>query len=229
MMQTRIQNTVVAVVLVLVVVSAAVAAPVAAQTSEDSDDDDAEQSVADTLLGVGSSALEDPGGALDAVRAMTAGVYANVKYHSPFREPVRDVDECAADIREEFNAHNATYLSYANERISASTARDVVEIECTAEADGDTESRSVYLVATVNESSNRYDSATVVTETDRTVDHRVRLSGLATEEMPDDFARYTSDYAEPDKTPTRSFKSEMVSKYMGHVSGTFEWLPEEDG
>ena len=226
-MQTRTTNTVVAAVLALLVVSASLAAPVTAQTTDDSDED--EDSVADTLLGVGSSILEDPGGAFDAIKAAASGAYANAAYRNPFREPTRTPDECATDIQEEFNAHNATYLSYANERISASTARDVVEIECTAETDDGTESTSIYLVATVNQSTNGYDSARVVTETERAVDHRVTLSGLATEEMPDDFARYTDDYAEPGETPPRSFKSEMVSKYAGHVSGTFEWLPEEDG
>lgn len=210
----------IAVVLALVlIVSAVVPGAALGQTNDD-------ESVADRLLGGAIDVLDDPGGAVDAFIAYGSGALANAKSRNPFREPKRTPTECAEDLQTEFNENSEVYLSNANSRLTASTDLDVLEIKCIHEDGDEVDTERVYLVATVNESTGEYESPKMVEETDRHVDETVRLSGLATEELPDDLERYREQYAEDDDLPPASFKREMIGKYGGHIEGTFEFLPE---
>jgi hypothetical protein len=220
MIRTRHTSILIA-VLVLMATVASVATPVAAQS------DDGDGSLLDGLL---TESDDENEGLLDSVfetvanaRAYAAGLIQNVAYYNPLREPTRTPAECAADIGAEISTHSAAYLRYVNDRTTADTSRNVIQIMCTGE---DAESESVYLVADVNATSGEYQGLTAVSDTEREVDHTVYLSGLATEELPDDLAAFRKQYVEPNQTPNGTYVRLMAGKYLGSVHGTFEFLPD---
>lgn len=225
---TQLRASRLAVLLVAVLIVTAAAAPTAVAAS----DDDEEDSILDRAIGFAGTAksiLEDPGAALDEAIAGAKGLYANAKYRSGWGDPERTPGECVEDIQTEYNQHNTTYEAYANSRITATADRDVVKLTCELEVDDDLERESVYFVANASAAANgTFQNTTVVTETDRVVDQTVVLSGLATEELPDDFENFTEDYAMTDETPSRSYGAGMKAKYAGHIHGSFEFLPDEE-
>ena len=224
MKQTRLTKLI---VVAIVLAAAIVPGAVAAQT--DSDDEDG---LLGDLVGKMQSVAENPTDAARAAVGYAKGLYANAAYRNPFRDAKRTPEQSATDVQTEFNEHNETYLTYINERVTASSDRNVIELKFTLESDGgdSTETRYRYLVADVNETSGDYENATIVsTEPDREVDHTVELSGLATEELPDDLVTFREEYAAENETPPGSYSRELASKYAGHVHGTFEFLPDMEG
>ena len=231
--QTR-PRTRLAVVLALVVLFATVPTGVVAAEEDDED------GFFDTIIGASDDADGDDGldvGAmLDTASAYFAGATDNLKYRFSSGNPERTADECAADIQATYNANNASFETYLNERTSANTSRDVIRIQCTQEVrDGittNTDRESVYLVGDVVENNSTgattYEHTRIVDSVDRPVDHRVVLSGLATEEGADDFEAFAEDYAVPNETPEKSYAQRMKGKYGGHIHGTLGFLPEPE-
>lgn len=216
-------------VVVLLVSAAAVPTPVAAQEED--------ESFFDGIVGAA-----DPEGGLnftamyDSASAFFGGASDNLAYYLSQGEPERTADECAADIQATYNEHNQSFETYINQRTEASTERDVIRIQCTQDIrDGittNTDRESVYLVGDVvtNNSTGvtSYENTRIVGDVDRPVDHRVILSGLATEVGADDFEAFTEEYVGPNKTPPRSYRQTMKGKYAGHIHGTFGFLPEPE-
>lgn len=157
-----------------------------------------------------------------------SGLVANTKYGVGASDEPRTAASCAEDIQTELNSNNQTYETYVNNRINASTDRNVVKVTCKYEADGGLldetmETESVYVVADVTNGS--YSNMTVVDSTNRSVDERVVLTGLAVQQLPDDLKAFTDDYAAKGKTPGKGYERMMAAKYAGHVEGTFAFLP----
>lgn len=208
----------------LIVGALAAPAPAMAQSDDESDDD---EGLADAMLGTVAGVLEDPLGAGKAFLSAADGAIDNALYRASWGDPERTPAECADALRTEVNDHNQTYEQYINDRATASSGRNVVKVTCNLETDDDEmESDSIYLVATVNSTSGDYEGLEAVDSTDRTVDHEVRLYGLATEEMPDDLVAFREEYAAENETPGGDYKKRMTSKYAGHVYGSFEFLPD---
>lgn len=204
--------------LCVLLIGAAVA-PTAAVAQSDEDDDD--DSLVDAALGTAANFTDQVSG----VTEFASGIVTNARYRVFGPETERTPGECAADIQSEINSHNGTYEQYINDRITASESRDVVAIRCALEDDdGEMQNEQVYLVTDVT--NGTYENARVVDDTSRDVDHVIRLSGIATQEMPDDLVAFREDYAAQNKTPGSAYKQRLAGKYMGSVHGTFEFLPE---
>lgn len=199
----------------LALVLALVAATPAAAQSED-------DGLGDALLGAAVDVVEDPTEAAASFAAWGEGIVANVG--GSIGDPDRTAGECADDLQAEINDHNATYEQYVNDRLSASTDRDVLRIDCQVEQDDETTTETVYVVANVTDDG--YTNARAVETTERVVDHRIVLTGIAAEDAPDDLATFREKYAAEDETPPASFKGRLKGKYLGHVEGTFGFLPD---
>lgn len=202
------------VALCIVVVLTVVAAPVAAQSDEDT-------GIGDAILGAAVDVAEDPTAAAKSFAAWGRGIAANVG--GSIGAPDRTAAECAGDLQTELTDHNATYEQYLNDRITASTSRDVVRIDCRVEDDSETTTETVYIVANVT--NGTYTDTRAVDTTERVVDHRIVLSGVAAEDAPDDLETFREEYASENETPPPAYKGRMKGKYMGHVEGTFGFLP----
>jgi hypothetical protein len=205
-----------ALALVLVLLAAGVA-PTTALAQSDSEDED----LSDAIFGAAVSAVEDPLGAASKFSAWGQGVAANVGAWAG--DPDRTPSECASDLTTEYNEHNATYEEYVNSRTKAEETRDVVRIDCQQDEDGETTTETVYLVADVQDGN--YTNSRIVDSTDRTVDERVLLTGVATEDAPDDLETFRTEYAADDETPPPAYRGRMTGKYWGNVYGSFGFLP----
>lgn len=235
MTRLRSHPAVAAAFVVLLLVGAVapfMAAPAYAQDST-SDDEDEDSGFFDRLVGADN---DGDGGILAGV-LRTIGIpnptasarnwmYRNVQ--NPFSEPKRTADECATDIAAEVNNHSEAYTKYANERATAYASRDVVAVRCELTRDGETNEQTVYVTADVNGSDYENLSASTTAPENRSVDHTLVLTGMATEEMPDDFVTFREEYVEQDKTPTRGFVISKGAKYKGYVFGSPSFLPAYD-
>lgn len=210
----------------VLLVSAAIAAPPVAAQSDDA-------GVVEELFGSSAGSVveqvtSDPIGFAETISAAAGGWASS---NSPFSGADRTPSECASDIKTEINDNSATYETYINDRVNASTDRDVVRVECTLETrDGlstDVVTETIYLTADVNTSDDSYENISAVDTTDRTVDHTVTLSGAATTDGPDDLVEFREEYAEENETPPQQYQARIGGKYSGDVTGTFAFLPDE--
>lgn len=225
----RTQLTRVTLALVLLLAAATIPAQSAA-AQEDESFFDGVVGAADPEGGLNFTAM------YETASAYLGGAKDNLAYRLSQSDPERTADDCAADIQATYNQHNASFEAYLNERTEADTSRDVIRIQCTQEVrDGfstTTERESVYLVGDVvtNNTTNvtTYENTRIVADVDRPVDHRVILSGLATEQGADDLEAFAEEYAEPNETPPRSYAQRMKGKYGGYIHGTFDFLPDPE-
>jgi hypothetical protein len=163
--------------------------------------------------------------------AYVSGVTERVAASAPGRE--RTAEECATDLQAEVNEHSAAYTRYINDRVLPEKKYDVIEVRCTHSASmfASGGSETIYLTATVaiQNQSIVYRNLTAVDSTSRAVDHTIVLSGVATEQMPDDLAEYRETYVAENETPDDGYVRRIGAKYKGHVAGTPSFLadPEE--
>lgn len=164
---------------------------------------------------------------ISTVTASLSGLRDRVAYGA--KAVVADEDaqpsasEQAREVQSFYNTNNESFEAYVNNRTDASTDSDVIELRFTL--NGETETK--YLVADVSDGS--YTNSQIVNSTDRTVDHWVELDGLAAADAPDDLEAFHDDYVAEDEDITQAYLSKMAAKYKGFVSGSFEFLPDEDG
>lgn len=143
----------------------------------------------------------------------------------------RSAADCRSDLMAQVNDHNGTYLDELNQRLGASTSRDVVRVRCVDDPTnpfGETEVASFYLVGTVNTSTGSYDSLRAVENTNRTTDETIVLSGLARDQLVVDLEAYRTKYAGSDKRPDPGYAERMKAKYAGAVHATFDGVPNPD-
>ncbi|MWG36238.1 hypothetical protein [Halomarina oriensis] len=159
--------------------------------------------------------------------ALKRGWYETFSEGTPWHEPVRTDAECAEDIHHELNQHSAAYTTYVNDRITASESRDVLRITCRL---GENET-SVIATADVVERDGQlvYENFEVQqpSATERVVDEEIVLTGLATEELPDDLEAFTDEYVEANETPERTYAARKGAQYNGFVYGTFDFLESD--
>lgn len=187
------------IVTALVVVAAVGAVPAPAVADED-------DSVFDDLIS------DDEGdGWLSTAWAYAQGTYADV-VEDPEQETA---SEAAQGIQDEFNAHAASLQAFGNNRTSATESANVLGI--TTEVDG--ESTTVYLVADVR--SNSYENATIVDETDRTVDESCTLSGEAARAADTELAEFHERFVAGDEQLAQDYYARLAGQYGSNVDCTF--------
>jgi len=157
---------------------------------------------------------EEEASRLDSLAAAVQGFGARAAYRVSTAvgdEPT--AEESAADAVEAFNAHNDTFVEYANSRNISEGEVAAVEFR----QNGETE--TVYIVA--NRSNGSYQSAEAVAETDRTVDHEITLEGIAAAKADEEVETFAEEYAEPGKDPGKDYLTRMAATYGGHVDEPF--------
>lgn len=156
---------------------------------------------------------EDDGGVLDTALAAASGLAdrARMAVANVGAEETTAGDDAQA-AQEAFNDRSGEFLDYANERTTASTEWDVIAVTFERE---DSDSATVYLVATVNDSTDNYTSAEVVDDTNRTVDKELTLRDYASKHAADEVDRFHEQFVDPNESVTRAYLSRMASKYAG--------------
>ncbi|NLV14363.1 hypothetical protein [Haloarcula argentinensis] len=127
----------------------------------------------------------------------------------------RTAADMAADLQTEFNSNAGTYESWANNRTTASTSLDVLELTVTQ----DDESETLYLTSDVVDGD--YTNTTMRNSTDRTVDESCELEGNAARNAADELAEFHEDYVATDGNVTADYLSSMASRYGGNVDCSF--------
>jgi hypothetical protein len=205
---TRLKPIAVATLAVLALFAGA-AIPAAA--NHDTTDEDA--STTDALFGTSDSA-DDPGlltqlqAVRDGVSGYVAGSVERARYeYSPFGPDPDDAATSANETMTAFNERSAAFVDYANARNVS--GGEVVAI--TFEQSG--ESETIYLVADYNTTSNEYNSAAMVADTDRTVDETVTVSGMAADNAADELVAFHDTFVESGDDPSPRWLSEQWTKY----------------
>jgi len=191
----------VAVVLAWLLVAQASVAPAAAQSDSGPIDGmfaaAEESTVLNTLEGLRDGFL---GRASDAVAGATDD---------------RTASDMAADLQTEFNDNSASYESWANNRTTADTSLDVLELTVTQ----DDSSETLYLTSDVVDGD--YTNTTMRNSTDRTVDESCEIEGNAARNAADELGDFREDVVGADGNVTNDYLASMGSRYGGNVDCSF--------
>jgi hypothetical protein len=206
------------VLVTVLLVGTTVAPPALAQTDSDTDDGP----ISD-IFGTAESVVSDgPRDAISSALAGAQGVFDRTT--ARLTQSDTPAATCAESIRTEVTDHNASYAGYLNNHTNATTARDVVAITCHSDPFiGDATTETVYIVADVN--GTDYEHVRAVTETNRTVDEHLYLTGSATTTMPAEMDTFRTEYVANGTTPDAEYRRYAISKFAGTVYGTPEALP----
>jgi hypothetical protein len=196
----------VSVLCVLLLVATVAAPPVAAEDGEDDffadlagddDDDSVLPSTRDVAL---------------FVAGITGGI---ARLDVPFvgDEPTGNATTHAQGFTDAFNDNNETIESYANDRLTASTAYDTFVVHFTDDEGGNV---SRYVVADV--ANGTYRDARVLTPsefdaTNRTVDHYVAADPYVSRHAAAEVETFVEDYAEPNETVPSSQRAAWLAEY----------------
>lgn len=177
--------------------------PVAAQADGES------EGVLGDLLADG----DDEIGLVDAVLAFAAGVRARV---SDLLDGVGNewsAEDAADDVAAFYNDHNASFEAWANDRATATTDDDVLELTFVGPDDRETR----YLVADVNATADEWANSSVVESTDREVDHWLRLCGPAARNAPDELNEFHDEFVEDGDDVSEGYTRRLAGRYAGNV------------
>jgi hypothetical protein len=199
---TRLKPIAVATLAVLALLAGA-AAPAAA--NHDSTDEDA--GIADSLFGTSDS---NDTGVLDTVSAalgVASGTLDRAYYESPFGPEPDAAEKNAEELMTAFNDRNASLVSEANtENVSGGEVAKITFDQTDSEA-------VIYIVSTYNETSGAYESARVVTDTDRHVDETVTLSGMAADNAAAVLEEFHAKFVESDEDVSKAWLAKQWATY----------------
>lgn len=187
--------------LVVALVASTAVAPVAADHGEEAD----------------TAFSNDETNWLDMAKGAASGISERVSYtvSSLFGGETQAADDSRDDAIQTFNQYNTTFVDYLNAR----GIHDGEVVKVTFVQNG--ERSTAFIVADYNTTSEEYDSAEAVKSTDRSVDHKIRLQGMAADNADDELERFHDDFAEPDTDITTKYASEMASKYARLIDEPF--------
>lgn len=175
------------------------------------------------LVAVPAAAQTDDGPIIDLIDGEDDGILAGIEGFldgiiARFTDPAADrsASEAADDLRSEFNAHNDSLETWVNDRTTADTDANVLELTLDPEGDGD---ETVYLVADVNGSD--YENATLTTSTDRSVDESCTLEDAAAANAADELDAFHNRFVTEDRDVTPRYRSRLKGQYAGDVSCSF--------
>lgn len=193
---------------VLLATSAIAPAGVAAQ-------DDGDESFFDGLVTSDDNGAE-PGLLERAIRAVADATNFD-RQVAKYLGDDGNADQHASEFADEFNTNNQTILAYTNERLNASTSYDVIRLEFHDQS-GNEAVR--YLVATVNTTTAEYETAQVVANTSRPVDHTVSADWYVSRNAAPELETFIAEYAEPGENVTTGYRLNMLRKYGSGINGT---------
>ncbi|RLM32618.1 hypothetical protein [Haloarcula sp. Atlit-120R] len=184
----------------LLVVQASVA-PVAAQSDEGAID------------GMFSAAEEST--VLNTLEGIRDGVLGRISDGVAGATDDRTAGDMAADLQTEYNDNSAAYESWSNNRTTADTSLDVLELTISQ----DDESETLYLTSDVVDGS--YTNTTMRNSTDRTVDESCEIEGNAARNAADELGEFREDYVADDGNVTTDYLASMGSRYGSNVDCSF--------
>lgn len=181
--------------MLLLAAVAGAAQPVAANPFTDSVDDED-----DSLLP-----------SVDAIVAGAQGLADRVSDVVDRSEPMA-ADEAGQQAADELNANNATFEDYLNNRTTATTGYDVIEV--TFEIGDTTDTR--YIVSDVE--NETYTNVQMVNSTDRTVDETITLREEAAENADKEIDFFANNYASEQRGVDDTYIAHLSSRY-GSIFG----------
>jgi len=113
-----------------------------------------------------------------------------------------------------YNAHNASFETWVNNRTNASTSQDVVEISWHVEGEAATR----YLAATVE--NGTYTDSAMVASTNRSTDETVSLCGLAARRSATELEQFHDRFAGPGENTTSDYLAKLGGRYGADVSSS---------
>lgn len=137
-------------------------------------------------------------------------------------------EEYATDLKEEFNSERDDLTPYANDRLEASTDRDVFRL-CTSDQEGGSD--VVYLVSNVSNDSwtdERIVSAETFQSLNRTVDYTVAMDWYASRNADEELDGFVEQFAEDDTAVSTTYRAKMVAQYGSSVQSDL-WGDDLDG
>ncbi len=155
--------------------------------------------------------------------AAANGVYQKISWqvsqYTSFSDENADQEAAEgdrADLQEVFNANNQSIENYTNARFTGNaSAWNVIAIPHVRD-DG---MATQYIVADANNST--FSNAAMVNTTNRTVDKELTLSGFASDNAHVELQTFLDEFVAEDRGVTKSYVSELTTKYSGYVE-----LPE---
>lgn len=137
-------------------------------------------------------------------------------------------EEYATDLKEEFNSERGDLTPYANERLDASTDRDVFRL-CTSDQEGGSD--VVYLVSNVSNGSwtdERMVSADTFATLNRTVDYTVAMDWYASRNADEELDTFVEKFAEDGTNASATYRAKMLAKYGGSIESDL-WGDDVEG
>lgn len=159
----------------------------------------------------------------DRIADLIAWVRGKVdRARSSFSDDGLTPEESADETAEIFNDNSGTLVDYANDRLDSSrdkTDFDVIRIDFEKEDDPDA---TRYIVATVNETADEYENASMVASTDRSVDEWVEIRDQAVNQVPDELDRFVDTFVEDDEPVDRAYAARLCGRYSPDVDTSLE-------
>lgn len=184
-----------------------------------------------TVIATGAGAdvavvsAQSDGGVLEPIRTVGDRIdgflgWARGQVEKRVSDPAdRDATEAATDFKQEYNTHSGELETWANDRVDADTAADVLEL--TFEIDG--EESTVFLVADVN--GTDYENTSVVDSTNRSVDETCTLEDDAARNAADELDHVENEYVDEDRDIPSGYLGRLAGRYDGDVDCTFDLNP----
>lgn len=186
--------------------------------------------LASSVVGAGAgarvaSAQSDDGGVLEPIRTISDRIdgflgWAMGQVEKRVRDPAdRDADEAAEDFKQEYNGHSDELEAWANDRVDADTAANVLELSFEVGGDEST----VYLVADVT--GDEYENTSVVDSTNRSVDETCALEDDAARNAADELDHVEDEFVDEDRDVDSSYLGRLAGRYDDDVDCSFNLNP----
>jgi len=196
----------------LVFAQGALSAPVAAQQDTAGPVDEVFDSSDDGGL------LDTVGSYYSAADGVVSGIRSRIVQavtHSVGVSESPDAEQAATDVADVVADHRSDLQAYANARSTADGDYDALRFEFTI--DGETATR--YVTADVVDGN--YEGATMVADTDRSVDESCELEGAAARNADEELQTFVDTYVEPGDNVSESLFTRISTQYGGNIDCSF--------
>jgi len=152
---------------------------------------------------------------LNSLEGLRDGIMGRISDSVAGATDDRTAADMAVDLQTEYNDNSDAYEGWMNNRTTADTSLDVLELTISQ----DDQSETLYLTADVVDGS--YTNTTMQNSTDRTVDESCELEGNAARNAADELGEFREDFVATDGNVTADYLSSMGTRYGGNVDCSF--------
>ena len=126
-------------------------------------------------------------------------------------EDKRTAKESAKETVDVFNANADVVVEYANEQLSDD--RDKTSLDSIRVVFEKTSTVDRWIVADVDQDANKFLSAEMTNSKPESVDHYIKLTGLAVADAPDELEFFVDEYAEDGEPIDDAYEGRVAGKY----------------